>query len=282
MPDTSYPPIISIDGHAHVFSRDLQLTSGRRYTPDYDATLDAYLEQLREHGLSHGVLVQPSFLGTDNQYLLKALKRAPSQLRGVAVVDRDISRAELEHMAEQGIVGIRLNLMGKPLPDFTQPAWTRLLDDVAALGWHVELHRGVEDIPALIRSLLPFGCKIVVDHFGRADARLGVDHPAFQAFLDCGISEQVWVKVSAVYRLGGSPEQNVEFARAALPLLIESFGLNRLVWGSDWPHTQHESQIGYADVMGQLRELGCSEAELRGLLVDAPQVLFGFSVVEAM
>jgi len=282
MPDTSYPPIIGIDGHAHVFSRDLQLTSGRRYTPDYDATLQAYLEQLREHGLSHGVLVQPSFLGTNNQYLLDALKRAPSQLRGVAVVDRDISRAELQQMAGQGVVGIRLNLMGKPLPDFTEPAWKRLLDEVAALGWHVELHRGVEDIPALIRGLLPFGCKIVVDHFGRPDARLGVDHSAFQAFLECGSSGLVWVKVSAIYRLGGTPAQNAEFARAALPLLIKGFGLDRLVWGSDWPHTQHESEIGYGDVVEQLRELGCSDDVRRALLIDAPQVLFGFSVVEEL
>jgi predicted TIM-barrel fold metal-dependent hydrolase len=282
MPDTSHSPIIGIDGHAHVFSRDLQLTSGRRYTPDYDATLEAYLEQLHEHGLSHGVLVQPSFLGTDNQYLLDALKRAPSQLRGVAVVDRDISRAELQHMAAQGVVGIRLNLMGKPLPDFSQPAWTRLLDDVAALGWHVELHRGVEDIPALIHGLLPFGCKIVVDHFGRPDATKGVEDPAFQAFMACGASGLVWVKVSGIYRLGGTSEQNAEFARAALPLLIKGFGLSRLVWGSDWPHTQHENEIGYGDVVGQLRELGCSEAQLRGVLVEAPQDLFGFSVGEAL
>ena len=280
--DTCTFPILGIDGHAHVFSRDLKLTSGRRYTPDYDATLEIYLEQLREHGLSHGVLVQPSFLGTDNQYLLDALKRAPSRLRGVAVVDMDISRAELVQMNEQGIVGIRLNLMGKPLPDFTEPAWKRLLDEVAGLGWHVELHRGVEDIPALIQGLLPFGCKIVVDHFGRPDARLGVDHPAFQAFLDCGSSGQVWVKVSAIYRLGGSPEQNAEFARGALPLLIKGFGSNRLVWGSDWPHTQHESEIGYGDVVEQLRELGCRDEVRRTLLIDAPKELFGFSIIKGL
>ncbi len=275
--DTRTFPMLGIDGHAHVFSRDLKLTSGRRYTPDYDAPLETYLEQLREQGLSHGVLVQPSFLGTDNQYLLDALQRAPAQLRGVAVVDTDISRAELKRMDEQGIVGIRLNLMGKPLPDFTSHGWRRLLDDVATLGWHVELHRGVEDIPGLIQSLMPFGCKIVVDHFARPDARLGVDDPAFQAFLECGGSGRVWVKVSAIYRLGGSVEQNAEFARSALPLLIKSFGLNRLVWGSDWPHTQHESEIGFGDVVGQLRDLGCSDEVRRALLIDAPQRLFDFA-----
>lgn len=281
MPDTRTCSITGIDGHAHVFSRDLNLTPGRRYTPDYDATLAAYLEQLRQHGLSHGVLVQPSFLGTDNQYLLDALRKAPEQLRGVAVVEMDISRAELQQMDEQGVVGIRLNLMGKPLPDFTEAGWKRLLGEVAALGWHVELHRGVEDIPALVLGLIPFGCNIVVDHFGRPDASMGVDDPAFQGLLACGASGQVWIKVSAIYRLGDSAGQNTEFARAALPLLIKGFGANRLVWGSDWPHTQHESDISFGSVMQQLQDLHCSAATRRALLVDAPKVLFDFAGVEA-
>jgi predicted TIM-barrel fold metal-dependent hydrolase len=276
MPDSRTSPILGIDGHAHVFSRELTLTSGRRYTPDYDATLDAYLLQLRTHGLSHGVLVQPSFLGTDNQYLLLALQKAPGQLRGVAVVDIDTSRQQLERMGEQGVVGIRLNLMGKALPDFTEPEWQPLLRHVAELGWHVELHRGVEDLPQVIQGLLPFGCKIVVDHFGRPDAGLGVDHPAFQALLEAGASRQVWVKISAIYRLGGDNAQNMAFAKAALPLLVKHFGLDRLVWGSDWPHTQHEQEVSFETVVEQLQGLECSDAVRRALLVEAPKVLFDF------
>lgn len=282
MPDSLTSPILGIDGHAHVFNRELTLTSGRRYTPDYDAPLDAYLTQLRLHGLSHGVLVQPSFLGTDNRYLLAALQQAPEQLRGVAVVDIDSSREQLEQMAGQGVVGIRLNLMGKPLPDFTEPQWQRLLGHVADLGWHVELHRGVVDLPQVIRGLLPFGCKIVIDHFGRPDALSGVEHPAFQALLETGATGQVWVKVSAIYRLGGSNQQNMAFAQAALPLLVKHFGLERLVWGSDWPHTQHEQDVSFDTVVQQLHALGCADNVRRALLIDAPQALFGFSVVNSL
>ncbi len=76
MTDPCTTPILGIDAHAHVFSKDLSLTSGRRYSPDYDATVQAYLAHLHEHGLSHGVLVQPSFLGTDNRFLFDALAQA--------------------------------------------------------------------------------------------------------------------------------------------------------------------------------------------------------------
>jgi predicted TIM-barrel fold metal-dependent hydrolase len=280
MPHTRTAPILGIDSHAHVFSRDLQLTSARRYTPDYDATLALYLASLARHGLSHGVLVQPSFLGTDNSYLLAALAQAPEQLRGVVVVARDISRAELQAMATQGVTGIRLNLMGKPLPDFTEPEWQMLFGHIAELDWHIELHRQVEDLPQLVRALLPFGCKIVVDHFGRPDARLGVNQPGFIELLDLGTTGQLWMKVSAIYRLAGDARQNLEFACSVLPLLEHSLGPQRLVWGSDWPHTQHERDVGYGAVMEQLRALGCSESLRQAMLVDSPAQLFRFVLPE--
>ncbi|MGV8920249.1 MAG: amidohydrolase family protein [Pseudomonas sp.] len=269
-------PILGIDAHAHVFSRELELTSGRRYAPDYDATLEQYLGHLRAHGLSHGVLVQPSFLGTDNSYLLSALQQAPQQLRGVAVVDPSITRQGLQQMAEQGVVGIRLNLMGQTLPDFAEAKWKGFFANISALGWHVELHRDVEDLPMLISELMPYDCKIVVDHFGRPDALLGVEQPAFAQLLELGLSGRIWLKVSGIYRLGGSPQQNLAFARDAMPLLVQAFGLKRLVWGSDWPHTQFEGAISYGATVEQFRQLECSAEVERALLIDAPQVLFGF------
>ncbi|NBB11702.1 amidohydrolase [Pseudomonas sp. SLFW] len=281
MSETFPASIPGIDGHAHVFSRELDLTSARRYSPDYDATLALYLQNLQSHGLSHGVLVQPSFLGTDNSYLLDALKQAPGLLRGVVVVERDISRAELNDMDRLGVVGLRLNLMGKALPDFSEPQWKVLFAHVAELDWHVELHRHVADLPGLIRALMPFGVKVVVDHFGRPDARLGLDQPGFREMLELGLGGQVWMKVSGIYRLEGIEQENLDFARAALPLLVQSFGPQRLVWGSDWPHTQHEKQISYGTVVEQLHALGCSPQVMRSLLIEAPQVLFDFSVVEA-
>ncbi|SEJ80980.1 amidohydrolase [Pseudomonas sp. NFR16] len=280
MSETFPSSILGIDGHAHVFSRELDLTSARRYSPDYDATLAMYQDNLRTHGLSHGVLVQPSFLGTDNRYLLDALRQAPEQLRGVVVVDRDADRASLQEMDQLGVVGIRLNLMGKALPDFSDPQWKTLFSHIAELDWHVELHRHVADLPRLIRALMPFGVKIVVDHFGRPDARLGLDQPGFRDLLELALGGQLWMKVSAIYRLEGNDRQNLDFVREALPLLVQSFGPQRLVWGSDWPHTQHESTVSYRTVTEQLQALECSPQMMRSLLIEAPQVLFDFAPVE--
>ena len=86
-------PACRIDGHAHVFNRALPMEPIRRYTPDRDATVIEYLAHLDEHGFTHGVLVQPSFLGYDNSHLLDALRRHPERLRGVAVVPPDVDEA---------------------------------------------------------------------------------------------------------------------------------------------------------------------------------------------
>ena len=140
----------------------------------------------------------------------------------------------------------------------------------------MELHRDVGDLPHLLRELLPFGVKLVIDHFGRPDARLGVEQHGFVELLELGRRGQLWLKVSGIYRLAGTPAQNLEFARQAMPLLQQSFGLSRLVWGSDWPHTQHESSIGYASVIEQRQALGCSAQVEQALLIDTPRQLFGF------
>ena len=159
----------AIDAHAHVFHRELRLAVGRRYTPGYDAPLQSYLEKLDRNGLSHGVLVQPSFLGTDNAYLLDCLQQAPRRLRGVAVVDPAASHDELVRLAEAGVVGIRLNLLGQPIPDLGGSDWRRLLEHVASLGWHVEVQLDASGLAAIVPGLLDIGIPVVVDHFGLPD-----------------------------------------------------------------------------------------------------------------
>ena len=68
----------AIDWHAHVFLRSLPMAADRRYTPRTDAPL-ALLRRLLSHNRMAGaVLVQPSFLGTANEFLLSALQ----ELRG--------------------------------------------------------------------------------------------------------------------------------------------------------------------------------------------------------
>lgn len=269
MSETALPVI---DTHAHVFHRGLKLAPGRRYAPDYDAPLSLYLEQLDHNGMTNGVLVQPSFLGTDNSYLVECLKRTSGRLRGIAVVDPTVSTDELRELDDAGVVGIRLNLVGQPLPDLAASEWKGLLANVKAMGWQVEIQRNASDLAALAPQLLDHGVTVVLDHYALPDPKLGVADPGFQSVLKLGATKNVWVKISAPYRNGAAGES---FAKEAYPLLRNAYGLDRLLWGSDWPHTQFEATQSYAKNREFLDTLIVDKSE-RAQVLASPRQLFRF------
>jgi len=283
---TSAGKITAIDTHAHVFSHDLPLAQRRRYAPAYDAPLSRYLAQLDAHGVSHGVLIQPSFLGADNQYLVQSIAQAPQRLRGIAVIDPVAVAADptqLDALARAGIVGIRLNLFSLPNPDYTSAAWRATLAKLASLGWQIEVHCEAQRLPQVVGPLLARkdgAIDVVVDHFGRPQAALGVDDPGFRYLLTLGETRRVWVKVSAAYRNvaanAGSDTNGSATAMAAMPLLKNALGLDRLVWGSDWPHTQFEKVASYDAVYALMLKLLPTERERQAVLVDTPAKLFKF------
>lgn len=266
-----------IDTHAHIFHQKLAFISHRRYTPAYDALLDTYFGHLHSIGFSHGVLVQPSFLGTDNHYLLSALATAPERLRGVVVISPDTPINELQEMAAAGVVGARLNLVGQPNPPPGDPALRRLLETLATLNWHIELHQHQALLPDLVRQITPFEIPIVLDHVGRPQACGGIMHPDFKAMLALATNNMLWVKFSGLYRLGDLPETNLAFARQALPVLLDTFGPHRLLLGSDWPHTQYENRVGFKPVMEELLVLVTSSGLTETLSIDNASKLYQFS-----
>lgn len=276
--ETALPPSVTglaVDSHAHVFLQGLALADTRRHTPDYDAPLAQYLGLLDAHGLSHGVLVQPSFLGTDNSHLLEALRAAPARLRGVAVVDTAIDEAALRALAAAGVVGIRLNLIGLAVPDLRTQPWQSLLARVNALGWHVEIHLQAARLADIMPALLQAGCRVVVDHFGRPDPALGVADPGFGYLLRQADSGRVWVKLSAPYR-NWTGEACASAGREAARQLLDAYTPARLMWGSDWPHTEHRHLASYPASMRWLDDWIDDPTQRRVVLAETPLRLFQF------
>ena len=263
--------ITAIDSHAHVFVQGLQLASQRRHAPDYDATLDGYTALLNEHKISHAVLVQPSFLGTDNGYMLEAIRELPERLRGVAVIEPDADDDELNRLANGGIVGIRLNLIGLPVPNYASGAWKRLLARVCEFDWHVEVHAQLHELPLAGQPVLDAGCKLVVDHFGRPT---GPQTKGLDWLLSAARDGRTWVKLSAGYR--NWPQMNDPSACAAAQTLLGEFSAARLVWGSDWPHTQHRDVADYGTAYAALEKWVPDAAARRAILTDTPAHLFHF------
>lgn len=233
------PEQMTMDTHAHAFTRNLPQAADARYVVDYDASIDDYIKMLDAQSMTHGVLIQPSFLGTDNSYLLGALGLHPDRLRGVAVVPSSVTRQTLEDMKRQGVVGIRWNLIGKPDPDFNDRAMQLHLKLIADLRLKLEIQAEARRMPQLIPPVLHHGINVIVDHLGRPSQDDGVTDAGFRYLLNSARSRRVWVKLSGWYRLGPG-KVGEELAADAARLLCEAFGPQRLLYGSDWPHTQFE------------------------------------------
>jgi predicted TIM-barrel fold metal-dependent hydrolase len=235
---TRWAPLV--DTHAHIFLRELPLVGGATHRPEKSVTTEDYLATLDAHGVIFGVIAAPSFLGSYNDYMLDELPAHP-RLRGTAIVEPGIGRYELREMAAEGVVGIRFSLRRYPtLPDLETPEYQRLLRRVADLGWHVHVYAEDHRMAVLTPILARSGVKLVIDHFGAPDFARGVDAPGWQATLRAIQGGRTWVKLSGGYRL----EKGWDAGLLAQKLLAEA-GPERLLWGSDWPHTGHEDSVTY-------------------------------------
>jgi predicted TIM-barrel fold metal-dependent hydrolase len=244
------PAVLSVDSHFHVFEAGQSL-AGARYTPPYAASLPAWQAVAGSVGISHGVLVQTSFMGTDNRLLLAQLAQHPDTLRGVAVLPPTATLATLAPLQARGVRGIRLNLAGQSHDMRTWASATLLWDAVLQLGWHVELHTDAGALPDVMAAL-PLALPLVVDHFGKPaqvsaqDATVAALRQRSRYGAAAGAAPRtskmpnVHVKLSAAYRLASGVKPQT-LAR----LWLDELGPQALLWGSDWPCTNHEAKADY-------------------------------------
>ncbi len=254
-------PDREIDGHAHVFERTLKLAPGRRYAPANDALLSTYVQHLQDHQLTGALLVQPSFLGTDNTYLLAAMaagnglkctgtKHADDTLalRGVVTLSPDTQHDEMSRLHEAGIRGVRFNLYGKPTTyRFDIEPWLTVIRRADELGWHIDVHCEGALLASVLPMLLTHSHRITVDHFGLPDPTAPMECPGQAAILEAP-KGHVFVKASGPYRaFRNSPSS--EAAVRCTPIftrLLEELGPDQLMWGSDWPWTQFENRHNFS------------------------------------
>ncbi|BCW78378.1 amidohydrolase family protein [Arthrobacter sp. NicSoilC5] len=263
-------PAAATDTHAHIFEPTLMSVADARYVPDYAATLEQYLDMLTAHGVDRGVLVQPSFLGSDNSYLLSALAAAPARLRGVIVVSpehvcSELSEGRVEDLHKAGVRGVRLNLIGQPLPDLSSPAWQSAAVTMAQHGWHLEIQAIGQQWLHLAPALRAWPGKLVIDHLGLPHS----EYPeALRTVLELALLGHVWVKVSGPYR---SSRQHAAMVFAEL---LEQGCAARLVFGSDWPFTRHEEHR-FTDVLDWAQALAGDDL-LRNMMTTNPASLLGW------
>lgn len=238
-------PALGWDCHIHLFgpASAFPFDASSPYVSD-DALPEHYLATLDVLGLTHAVVVSAGGYGRDYRHVQSVLERFGDRLRGI-ILPRDDFRAD--EAAALGRVGVRgVRMFGAP----SAHEWSHLprLDArIAAIaadaGWHVQYHSVTcDDIAGAADALLALPCRVVLDHFGMFDPRLGLDQPGFAAILRLLDSGRVWVKLSGPMRAARDEEypypSMIPFAHALVAHAPE-----RMLWGSDWPHVQMNGRI---------------------------------------
>ena len=269
-------PAGACDAHVHVFGPGARFAyePGRATTPS-DAPKEILFALHDFLGLKRCVIVHTAAHGFDNRATADALAVKGGAYRGIALVPTSISDSELKALDAAGFCGARFHYMrhlkqAAPIDDVV--AFSKRLADI---GWHLQLHMEPDLIaelaPAMRRSPVP----VIIDHMGRIDASLGLDQPNFQALLRLLDRPSVWVKVSGADRITrkGPPYADaVPFARK----LVSECG-DRVVWGLDWPHPNHQGPIpDDGELVDLLTEISPDERARHALLVDNPQRLYRF------
>lgn len=231
-----------IDSHFHVIARPGRhpMLPTRSYTPA-PASLSQWRETLSPFGITRGVVVQPSFYGTDNRVLLAALEEGGGCLVGVAAVAADVTEDELDRLAAAGVRGVRMayfeagdpRAMGGFVP-FS--AFDALEPRLHARNMHLQLFTDSRLLPGICDRILRSRVNVVIDHMGRTPAGLGARHVGIDALIRLLCDGPVFVKLSGIANISEASPGYGD-ARAIHDVLVAARP-DRLLWGSDWPHTR--------------------------------------------
>lgn len=276
----SAPKRIEVPGgawetHAHVIgpAAEYPFVPGRHFNPPPASPAD-FVAMLDKVGIQYGVVVQVSVHGTDNRFLLQALRQYPDRLRGVAVIDPAISDKEVAVLKDAGVRGIRiLDIVGGGVG---LQNLELLADRCAEVGWHIQVATRGETYPGIVDRLLKLRAPFIIDHMGWCAAKNGVDSAQFQAVLRIVRNTDCYVKLSGGFRLSAEPypfRDIIPFARA----LIEA-APDRMVWGSDWPHVGLYDQAAVPDVgniFDGLVDYTDDTEQQRKILVTNPARFYG-------
>ena len=272
-------PALACDTHAHILGpiAKYAYSPARVYTPP-DCLLGDYQKMLATLGVTRAVLVQPSVYGSDNTVMLEAMRAGGDAFRGVAVVDDNVTDAELARLNAAGVRGVRVNIVDvKDRKPGTMPMaeLTAMAKRIAPLGWHMEFLAHCDEFPDLDRSFADFPVDIVLGHLGYMKTDLGVANGGFQALLRLMTMGKAWVKFTGPYRI--SPQALPHADTNALAHALVAANAERLLWGTDWPHVMVKNAMPNDGDLCDLLSAWIPDAVTsEQVLVKNPAKLYGF------
>jgi predicted TIM-barrel fold metal-dependent hydrolase len=250
-----------IDAHVHVWTPDVAaypLAKGFTTAAMEPAsfTAEELLTICRPIGVSRVVLIQMSFYGFDNSYMLDSIRRHPGVFAGVAVVDHRQPGLQgvVSGLADQGVRGFRLyadrvRAESWVADEAMDAMWRYGADSRLAMC----LLADPDALPAIDHMCAAHPqTPVVIDHCARIGMRGEIDRTALDRLMRLARFPRVHVKLSAFYALGRKQPPYDDLG-GMIRKLRDSFGAERLMWATDCPYQEGPGH-GYAASLALVRD----------------------------
>jgi L-fuconolactonase len=152
---------------------------------------------------------------------------------------------ELAQIAgDSRVKGVRRIIEFEPDPDFcVQPGFMRGVQLLGENGLHCELTIAPEHFPNVMKLVAQApDTRFILDHVGSPHIVKGELYPwkdTIQAFAESGPH---MCKFSNLVCNADLENWTIDDLRPFADTVIEAFGPDRLIWGSDWPHALRASE----------------------------------------
>lgn len=273
-----------IDAHTHVWTDDLahyplapgstaEAMKPKRFTPE------DFCKHAKPAGVDRVNLIQMSFYGTDNRYLLDMIALYPDTFVGTAVIDPFDAAPErlMGDLAKKKVRAFRIHprLSKQPPARWLEPdGYAKMFAAGAKNNQAMSCLIDPDGLPELDRMCRKFpDTPVVIDHLCRIGAKGTVEDKEVEALCGMAAHKRVMVKVGAFYALGKKTAPYTDLG-PLIRKVVAAFGAKRCMWESDCPFQVVEQKYQDSIDLVRTRLDFLSEADRDWLLRRTAETFF--------
>ncbi len=263
-----------IDAHSHIWTPDVahyplstSFTVADMRPKSF--TAEELLATCRPSGVGRVNLIQMSFYGFDNSYMLDMIQLYPDRFVGTAVIDPfgPDPATRMRDLLPKKVRAFRIRPSdpeGKTEPGRSQtiklppsrwlepPGFASMFAEAAKTGQALSCLINPDAFAEVDRMCRRFpDSPVLIDHLGRIGASGTIIPEEVEALCGLAVHPKVLVKVGAFYALGRKNPPYLDLA-PLIRRVVQAFGPERCLWESDCPF--QVVRDSYDDSIGLIRD----------------------------
>jgi predicted TIM-barrel fold metal-dependent hydrolase len=262
-----YAHTMMVESHCHIMAED-QAKYPRDLGPNpaawvRDLSGEDFLRLIIEAGVERAILVQAfGAYRYDNNYVADAAARFPDRFVAVGIVDvvaPDAADKLTYWVKERGVRGLRVVTWTEPETMLDDPRIDAVWRRATELRIPVCVLTNFHQVPRLARVLERFGdLPIALDHLGMPRLDDGPHFEKEQVLFDLARFPNFHGKFSS-WTIAAAAKNGERGCADFFRRLIDAFGPERLMWGSNFPASNDRTYRGFVEFAKE--QLGFLSAE---------------------